>query len=74
MVIRGAGPLGELADVTFDDVAPRVPAEMVASLKFSVALPEAVAVKTLAERFADRPGARIATQELARQPDAIGGE
>ena len=74
MVIRGAGPLGELVDVTFDDIAPRVPAEMVTSLKFSVALPEAVAVKTLAERFADRPGARVAAQELAQQPDAIGGE
>ncbi|MFI9487353.1 DEAD/DEAH box helicase [Promicromonospora sp. NPDC052451] len=74
MVIRRAGPLGELADVAFDDVAPRVSAEMVTSLKFSVALPEAAAVKTLAERFADRPGARLAAQELARPSDAIGGE
>jgi hypothetical protein len=36
---------------------------MVESLKFSAALPEAVGIKTLAERFANRDGAaRVATE------------
>ena len=65
MVVRGAGELSCLAETTFDDVAPRVPVEMIDRLKFSAALPPAVAVKTLAERFADRVGAATVATELA---------
>ena len=63
MVLRGAGELGALGAVAFDEVVPRVPAEMVESLKFSAALPEAAAVKTLAERFSDRAGAAFVAAE-----------
>lgn len=64
MVLRGAGDLSRLADVSFDDVVPHVPAEMVEGLKFSAALPELTAVKTLAERFADRAGAQSVARDL----------
>ena len=57
MVLRGAGDLSRLADISFDEVVPSIPVEMVDSLKFSAALPEFTAIKTLSERFADRAGA-----------------
>ncbi|MCK9795945.1 DEAD/DEAH box helicase [Isoptericola sp. 4D.3] len=57
MVLRGVRALDRPTDIELDDVLPRVPVEMVESLKFSAALPEQVAIKTLAERFADRRGA-----------------
>ncbi|MCM3687699.1 DEAD/DEAH box helicase [Kocuria rosea] len=63
MILRDAGDLWQLADISFDDVLPRVPVEMVEKLKFSAALPEATAVKTLSERFADRVGAATAAAE-----------
>lgn len=71
MVLRGVAELGRLAEVVFDDVAPRVPAEMVESLKFSAALPIAVARKTLAERFADRAGAAVVASELAASSSPV---
>lgn len=67
MVLRGAGDLSRLAEISFDDVVPRVPVEMVDSLKFSAALPEATAVRTLSERFADKAGAAaVASENLTR--------
>jgi ATP-dependent Lhr-like helicase len=57
MVLRGAGDLSRLAEISFDEVVPSIPVEMVDSLKFSAALPEFTAIKTLSERFADRAGA-----------------
>jgi len=53
-----------LQGVTFGDVAPSVPVEMVESLKFSAALPLPVAVRALAERYADRKGAAIVAREV----------
>ncbi len=70
MTLRGAGDLDRLAQVSFDDVVPRIPAEMVTSLKFSAALPEQTAVKTLGERFADRSGAATVAAELKRRSGA----
>jgi ATP-dependent Lhr-like helicase len=67
MVLRGAGTLSRLAEMSFDDVVPHVPAKMVENLKFSAALPESVAVKTLAERFADRAGAQSVAREVGVQ-------
>lgn len=64
MVLRGAGELARLAEVLFDDVVPRIPVEMVESLKFSAALPGSTAVKTLSERFADRAGAQSVAREV----------
>jgi ATP-dependent helicase Lhr and Lhr-like helicase len=58
MVLRGVGDLGPLNEISFDDVVPHVPAELVETLKFSAALPPQTATRTLAERFADRAGAR----------------
>ncbi|GAB4085050.1 DEAD/DEAH box helicase [Myceligenerans cantabricum] len=69
MVLRGAESLDQLAGAAFDEVVPRVPAEMVASLKFSAALPDSAAVETLAERFADRDGAHAVARELDHQLD-----
>ncbi|MBO0923779.1 DEAD/DEAH box helicase [Cellulomonas sp. zg-ZUI199] len=63
MIVRGAGRLDRLQGVALDDVAPSVPVEMVESLKFSAALPLPVAVKTLAERYADRKGAAMVARE-----------
>lgn len=69
MVLRGGRELSELGDVSFDDVLPGVPAEMVDSLKFSAALPAAVAIQTLAERFVDRLGAAVvATETIVERP------
>ncbi|WP_035923649.1 DEAD/DEAH box helicase [Kocuria rosea] len=63
MILRGVGDLQKLAEISFDDVVPRVPVEMVETLKFSAALPEATAIKTLSERFADKVGAAAAASE-----------
>ena len=63
MVLRGAGDLSMLARLSFENVVPRVPVEMVKNLKFSTALPEDAAIKTLAERFVDRTGAAIVASE-----------
>ncbi|MCC2316573.1 DEAD/DEAH box helicase [Cellulomonas chengniuliangii] len=70
MVLRGAGDLSEASRVTFDDVVPRIPVEMVDTLKFSAALPASVALTTLAERFADRRGATAISTALMRPPNA----
>jgi ATP-dependent Lhr-like helicase len=64
MILRGVGELSRLATLSFDEVIPHVPAEMAESLKFSAALPEAAAIQTLAERFADRPGAQCVAREV----------
>lgn len=64
MVLRGIGTLDRLGAISFDDVVPQVPPEMVQRLKFSAALPEPTAVTTLAERFADRAGAAVVAREL----------
>ncbi|MDQ0863497.1 DEAD/DEAH box helicase [Arthrobacter globiformis] len=70
MVLRGAGDLGRLAEISFDDVVPRIPVEMVENLKFSAALPEATAIKTLSERFADGAGAAaVAADHMTRMAD-----
>lgn len=67
MVLRGVGDLDRLAEISFDDVVPRIPVEMVENLKFSAALPEATALKTLSERFADGAGAAaVAVESMAR--------
>ncbi len=63
MILRGVGKLGRVTDVSFDDVVPRIPVEMVDRLKFSTALPKEVALRTLAERFVDRQGARFVSSE-----------
>jgi ATP-dependent Lhr-like helicase len=42
---------------------------MVENLKFSAALPEATAIKTLSERFADRAGAAAAAESLTHVTD-----
>lgn len=47
-----------LASVNIDAVLPDVAPNAVDGLKFSAALPERLAVATLAERFVDRDGAR----------------
>lgn len=64
MVVRGTGGLGELAELSFDDVVPAVSAEMVETLKFSAALPPGTAARTLGERFCDRAGARTVSREV----------
>ncbi|GAA4282750.1 DEAD/DEAH box helicase [Brevibacterium daeguense] len=66
MMLRGVGAsdVGRLAGASFENVAPRIPIEMVDNLKFSAALPEVVAIKTLAERFADRRGASVTAASL----------
>jgi ATP-dependent Lhr-like helicase len=72
MVLRGAVDLSRLADISFDEVVPRVPVEMVENLKFSAALPEATAIKTLSERFADKAGAAaVAAESLSHATDRI---
>lgn len=63
MVLRGVGDLGLLSAASFDDVVPQLPVEMVDNLKFSGALPQAVAVETLAQRFADRTAAAVVATE-----------
>lgn len=63
MILRGAVDLSQLAGLSFDAVVPRVPVQMVESLKFSAALPEETAIRTLSERFADRVGAATVSAE-----------
>lgn len=46
-----------LEQVIVTNAVPRISAEAVQGLKFSEALPDEMAVETLGERFADRPGA-----------------
>lgn len=46
-----------LDGLSLDDVLPEIAPQAVDGLKFSVALPHAIAVATLAERFVDRRGA-----------------
>ena len=65
MILRGAVELDRMAGVPFDGVAPYVPPEMVKSLKFSAALPESTAIKTLSERFVDRAGALAVAIEVS---------
>jgi ATP-dependent Lhr-like helicase len=45
---------------------------MVENLKFSAALPEATAIKTLSQRFADRAGAAaVAAERKTRMTDRV---
>jgi ATP-dependent Lhr-like helicase len=69
LVLRGASSIRGLRDEDLDGVVPYVPVEMVETLKFSAALPPEMAVRTLAERFADRSGARatVAGTDSARR-------
>ncbi|MDT0169749.1 DEAD/DEAH box helicase [Pseudarthrobacter sp. BRE9] len=70
MILRGAGTLTRLAEISFDDVVPRIPVEMVETLKFSAALPKSTAIRTLSERFADRAGAAaVAGENLTHSTD-----
>lgn len=57
MTFRVVGDMDRLVEEGFESALPHVPIEMVDSLKFSAALPEELAARTLAERFADRAGA-----------------
>ncbi|GII98223.1 ATP-dependent Lhr-like helicase [Sediminihabitans luteus] len=68
MVLRGVGDLGRLSDVEFENVLPHVPPDMVDTLKFSAALPERTAVRTLSERFADREGADLVAVDARQVP------
>ncbi len=63
MVLRGGLNPQRLSETSFDDVVPSIPVEMVRNLKFSAALPEATAIMTLSERFADRVGAAAVASE-----------
>lgn len=63
MVLHGPVDLGRLGRISFEDVVPLIPAEMVENLKFSAALPEGIALKTLSERFADKVGAGVVASE-----------
>ncbi|MTG90706.1 DEAD/DEAH box helicase [Cellulosimicrobium sp. BIT-GX5] len=58
MVVKGVDKLNALNGIDFTSVSPAVDPAMVDGLKFSAALPAATAFETLAERFADRLGAR----------------
>lgn len=58
MVLRDFDDVDRIGQVQVDGVVPDVPRGMAESLKFSAALPDAVAIRTLAERFADQAGAR----------------
>ncbi|MGK0741319.1 DEAD/DEAH box helicase [Leucobacter sp. Z1108] len=49
--------LSSLRETDVTDAVPRISPEAVEGLKFSEALPLELAVETLGERFADRPGA-----------------
>lgn len=64
MVLRGVDSLRALDGVDFDLVSPRVDPAMVDGLKFSVALPDAVAMRTVAERVADPAGAARVAGDL----------
>ena len=66
MILRGAVDMSRLKMPAFEYVVPKVPVEMAVSLKFSAALPLATALKTLADRFADRAGASAVASEVLR--------
>jgi ATP-dependent helicase Lhr and Lhr-like helicase len=65
MVLLGAGSTDLSREVSLQGVAPHVEPSLVENLKFSVALPRAVAAATVAERFADRGGAALVARELS---------
>ncbi|TYL54032.1 DEAD/DEAH box helicase [Agromyces mariniharenae] len=63
--------VGDLRRADVLEAVPWLAADAVAGLKFSAALPGALAQQTLAERFADRAGAlRIATDPVALVPNS----
>lgn len=74
MVVRDVPGLRRLDPGDLGSLAPRIPYEMVDSLKFSAALPDAVAVRTLAERFADRRGAAVVAAELQAGGSPVAGD
>ncbi|WP_394159788.1 DEAD/DEAH box helicase [Galactobacter valiniphilus] len=53
MTLPASATRARLHDVSWPDVVPDVPAEMVSELKFAAALPDPVALRVLAERFSD---------------------
>lgn len=55
--------LSSLRETDVTDAVPRISPEAVEGLKFSEALPLELAVETLGERFADRPGAMAIQNE-----------
>ena len=60
MTVLGRRDVDSSVGRVTDQTVPAVPVGMVEALKFSAALPEAIAVATLAERYADRRGAALA--------------
>ena len=64
MVLRDAAALRGVDISELESVVPHIPHDMVDSLKFSAALPDAIAVRTLGERFADRRGAAVVAREM----------
>lgn len=63
----GAGVGDDLFDhVEVSEVLPTIAPQAVDGLKFSAALPHELAVATLAERFADRSGARVIARSAIR--------
>ncbi len=69
LVLRSAPDLGTLTETTLHDAVPSVHPDMVDALKFSAALPQHLAIRTLGERLADRSGARaVAAQPRLRRP------
>lgn len=67
MVLRGLDDTDAINRAELEGVVPAVPEEMVRALKFSAALPAEVAVRTLAQRFADSAGASaVVSQRLVR--------
>ncbi|WP_159803042.1 DEAD/DEAH box helicase [Arthrobacter zhaoguopingii] len=68
MVLRNGADPQQFAEIPFDNLVPRIPVEMVKNLKFSAALPEATALMTLSERFADRAGAAAVASERTTRP------
>lgn len=63
MAVVGRRDVASCAIRICDQTVPAVPGEMAEALKFSAALPETIAVTTLAERYADRRGARRVFQD-----------
>jgi ATP-dependent Lhr-like helicase len=61
-VLLPEGITGDDVKAADSDAVPRVDDEAISGLKFSVALPSDLAVKTLGERLADPRGARETTQ------------
>ena len=68
LVLRSAPDLGTITETTLRDAVPSVHPDMVDALKFSAALPQHLAMRTLGERLADRSGARaVAAQPRLRR-------